>query len=314
MRWLQRAADAAEEAGDDRRLLVLARAATEFAQQAPKPKPPATQQAARELPRPPPAPSSVLASKPSKPPPRHQTVIGLGAPQGQSIASGVAKSEQQRTPSPPAVSRSANPPPAVSRSANPPPAAGRPPNQALAVSRTPSPPPPISRSSVPPLSRDSDPDFEQVTRVYDSGQLRAATEDTRPTQPPPRVAPSPAMLTPIPPAARTPMPDAQTPLPVGRTSLTARTPAAPAVTSRAPTPQTSSKQAGSIAPAAIKPVGAAERTQQRKPVTHRAVRVSVARQPDGSTLSVRALAEGERAPLGTREALLVPLHPDEDLF
>jgi len=40
----------------------------------------------------------------------------------------------------------------------------------------------------------------------------------------------------------------------------------------------------------------------------------VARLPDNSTLTVRQLAEGERAPIGTREALLVPLHPDEDLF
>jgi len=39
----------------------------------------------------------------------------------------------------------------------------------------------------------------------------------------------------------------------------------------------------------------------------------VARQ-DASTLIVRLLAEGERAPMGSREAMLVPLHADEDLF
>ncbi len=144
-RWLQRAATAAEEAGDDMRLLTLARAAADLAAHTRRVAAPA-----------PPAP----APAPAQPPPRRPATTQLGL--GQRAPTPAAPPAAAATPPPlpqtpaaPAVAPVATPPPlpqtpaapAVAAVAAPPPL----PVAAPAPAPAPSPaPPPVERSPMPP--------------------------------------------------------------------------------------------------------------------------------------------------------------------
>ena len=139
------------------------------------------------------------------------------------------------------------------------------------------PPPPLRARPPPPPRRVQDTASDEVTSVFVEKGAAAPPPPERP-QP---VAPAPAQRTLLgapapPPAAPAPPPAAASPAP---TPVAAT--ATPVATSRART-------------------------------THRAVRVSVMRAASRGTFVVRPLSPGERPPAGAREALLVPLDPDDE--
>jgi hypothetical protein len=267
IRWLQRAADAAEEAGDDARLLVLARAAAEFSRASAAPPPPPVQippppqklpHAPPQRPSPPPrapldSPTAIMERPAPRPPPleRSQPLPAAHAQHPETEAS------RPRSRPPPAH-RSQRPPPPVR---TPPPA--------------PEPAPPLEPTPQPPAAS-AHPAREEVTHVF-LDPARPPSTPAAPPEPPPKPKP--------------------------RSDLT-------------PRPLQRTRPYGDSATATPKPFGRrgaqAVAARDRSAPAHRAVRVAVLPATSPGTFIVRPLAPGEPLITGAREALLVPLNPEDE--
>jgi hypothetical protein len=273
IRWLQRAADSAEEAGDDARLLTLARAAAEFAK----------------------------AGKTSRPPP---------APPAPARASAAA-----------APSTASAPPPA-NRSRPPPP--GR------------SAPPPPKRSAPPPPPRTAPTPIMAIEDVL-STPVTARRAIKQPLEPPDNaptpLAPPVAPIAPVQSAAAAAPPTNATPYARLQGLSATSTPTTPAISARATRvsdaaldevtqifedPRRAAGMSGAAPTHAPNPArrsmpgGAPQAAHDSSPTPYRALRVCVLRATSPGTFLVRPLAPGEQLPPAGREALLVPLHAEDD--
>jgi hypothetical protein len=149
--------------------------------------------------------------------------------------------------------------------------------------------------------RASDAQIEEVTSVY----VDKARQEPTP-QPPPVAAPAADIASTLPSMQAPVLPATATPLPAARPSSATATPTA--VHTRAPAHSNPHAHgAHALAPTPVVPVG-----KEKRVAEYHAVRVAVQPATSPGMYLVRALRSDEKAPAGTREAMLVPTHPEDE--
>jgi hypothetical protein len=283
IRWLRRAAEAAEEAGDDRRALALARCAADLSEAAARAE---EETRCEERRREEPAPPAPVARFP-EPKSRPRLVGAALAPKQASVAPQAPKAPVQASN---ISATSSVTPRSASRAPTNTPAPNTLPSAVPTVR------PPISAKPRPVAAGSMQPVPAKPSSVFprppvSQSALRGAAPQTAPSRAAPPPAPSSKLSSAIPPAPRTPN--------------VALTPA-----SYAPAAKSSSSQRGA---ASERPAAHTSDKKLLSPTALTSLRVAILAAPteDGQFV-FRVLGEGETAPSGYRNALIVVSDPVAD--